>query len=64
MCFQFSPEVLMVITLGFFFFLILLSYLQGAIIEASTSNFAEIKQIFLKKKKEREEKCWKHSSSY
>lgn len=41
MGFHFSPEVLMVITLGFFFLSrFSYSFLRGAITEAATSNFA------------------------
>lgn len=59
MCFWLRPKVLMVITL--LSLTLIISCLQGAITEASTSNSAELKKEF---KKERDKVRWKHYSSY
>lgn len=51
MCFWLRPKVLMVITL--LSLTLMISCLQGAITEASTSNSAELKKGKKKKKRQR-----------
>ena len=64
MCFWLRPKVLMVITL--LSLTLIISCLQGAITEASTSNSAELKKERKKKGKKgrTEERRWKLYSSY
>lgn len=60
MCFWLRPKVLMVITL--LSLTLIISCLQGAITEASTSNSAELKKG--KRKKKTEKNRCRHYSSY